>query len=107
MSFDDERKGVSLEGYDPAEVAEVLEKVRRVFSKSLLLPEFKIGDTAIWTTDLGGDSMSYVAMVSDLNEAFHLSIPTEKYGKLTCVKDFTAEILSLRHQPPKGQEKQK
>jgi len=107
MSFDDERKGVSLEGYDSAEVAEVLAQVRHVFSKSLLLPEFKIGDDAIWTTDLGGDSMSYVAMVTDLNEAFHLSIPTEKYGKLACVKDFTAEILSLRHNPTKGKDEQK
>jgi acyl carrier protein len=50
----------------PKEVKDVLEKVRTVFSKSLLLPEFKISDTAIWTTDLGGDSMSYVAMVSRL-----------------------------------------
>ncbi|MFA6620692.1 MAG: AMP-binding protein [Bacilli bacterium] len=107
MSFDDERKGVSLEGYDPAEVSEVLEKVRHVFSKSLLLPEFKIGDDAIWTTDLGGDSMSYVAMATDLNEAFHLSIPTEKYGKLACVKDFTAEILALRHSAPKTPSEQK
>lgn len=107
MAFGEKRESVSLEGYDPKEVKDVLEKVRSVFAKSLLLPEFKISDTAIWTTDLGGDSMSYVAMVSDLNEAFHLSIPTEKYGKLTCVKDFAAEILRLIHEEKKPQSEQK
>jgi len=106
-SFEEKREGVSLEGFDPAEVKDVLAKVRSIFSKTLLLPEFKIGDTAIWTTDLGGDSMSYVAMVNDLNTAFQVDIPTEKYGKLTCVKDFAGEILSLRHQPKKGSEQQK
>jgi long-subunit acyl-CoA synthetase (AMP-forming) len=96
-SFDEDRQTVSLEGFDPEETKAVLAEVRSIFSKTLLLPEFKISDTAIWTTDLRGDSMSYVAMVNDLNTAFHLDIPTEKYGKLTCVKDFAGEILSLRH----------
>jgi acyl carrier protein len=107
MAFGEKRESVSLEGYDPKEVKDVLEKVRTVFAKSLLLPEFKISDTAIWTTDLGGDSMSYVAMVSDLNDAFHLSIPTEKYGKLACVKDFAGEILRLLHEEKKPQSEQK
>jgi acyl carrier protein len=96
-TFEGPRRAISFVGYDPEEVKSIMGSVRSVFSKTLLLPEFKIADDAIWTTDLGGDSMSYVSMVSDLNDAFKLVIPTEEYGRLTCVKDFTLEILELRH----------
>jgi long-subunit acyl-CoA synthetase (AMP-forming)/acyl carrier protein len=96
-TFEGPRRAISFVGYDPQEVKDVMEQVRSVFSKTLLLPEFKIADDAVWTTDLGGDSMSYVSMVSDLNDAFGLVVPTEEYGRLTCVKDFTLEILELRH----------
>jgi acyl carrier protein len=96
MPFGAQREAVSFEGFDQREAQETMAKVRRVFSSSLLLPEFQIGDDDVWTTDLGGDSMSYVAMVKDLEETFGLSIPTDRYGKLATVRDFTHEILSLR-----------
>lgn len=103
VGFDIKRRAVSFDGFDPNEVKETLDKVRKIFSASLLLPEFKIDDDAIWNTDLGGDSMSYVSMVSDLNEAFKVSVPTEKYGKLGSVKDFAHEILELTHNPQPNQ----
>jgi long-chain acyl-CoA synthetase len=108
MDFGGERQTLSFDGFDPSEVKSTSDDVRKIFSKTLLLPEFKIPDEGIWTTDLGGDSMSYVSMVNDLNEAFHLTIPLEKYGKLTCVRDFTHEILTLkREEDKKSHKKQK
>lgn len=99
---------LSFEGFDQKEVDETVEKVRKIFSKTLLLPEFKIADDSVWTTDLGGDSMSYVSMVNDLDGLFRLSIPTELYGKLGTVKDFAHEILILRRrEEKKGGSKQK
>ena len=87
---------ISFEGYDKAEVEEVSKKVTKVFSKVLLLPEFKISPTAIWTTDLGGDSMSYVEMCQILNKEFNVEIPEEKYGVLAHVYDFTKCIIDIR-----------
>jgi hypothetical protein len=43
-------------------------------------------------------------MVSDLNEAFHLSIPTEKYGKLHLRQRLHGRDLVA---PPPGKESPK
>ena len=72
-------------------------KVTKIFSKTLMLPEFKIAPNAIWTTDLGGDSMSYIEMVQTLDKAFKIEIVEDKYGVLGTVNDFTKEILVLKY----------
>jgi long-subunit acyl-CoA synthetase (AMP-forming) len=90
-----EEKADTLKDYDPKKVAATKEKVKAAFSKTLLLPSFKIDDQAGWG-DLGGDSMSYVSMVSELNDVFGIQIATEKYGHLLSVNDFVAEILRLQ-----------
>ena len=90
-----ERPTVSFDGYDPKDVADVSKRVRKIFSKVLLPPEFKIDPEAVWTTDLGGDSMSYIEMCQNLDREFKISIPEEQYGVLACLNDFTKEILDL------------
>ncbi len=98
LSFDEEtnvKQPVSFEGFDKKEVEDVLTKVKKIFSKTLYLPEFKIENSSSWIDDLGGDSMSYVTMVQELNALFKISIPTDKYGKLLTVEDFTKEILEM------------
>ena len=69
---------------------------REIFSKILILPLFKIDDAAHWVNDLGGDSMSYVELVRDLQDKFDIVIPEELYGKLTCINDFVLEIATLK-----------
>ena len=91
-----EKVGVSFEGYDPAEVEKTLKRVIKCFSKVLMLPEFKIDPEAIWTTDLGGDSMSYIEMCQVLDKEFKTHIPEEQYGVLTNANDFTKAILDLK-----------
>lgn len=98
ISFDGneiKKETISFEGYDQKEVKQVMNKVRKLFSKTLYLPEFKIENDSSWADDLGGDSMSYVTMVQELNSIFKISIPTDKYGKLLTVQDFTKEILDI------------
>ncbi|MCR5491520.1 MAG: AMP-binding protein [Bacilli bacterium] len=92
-----QREVVSFEGYEEKEVAEVVGRVIKVFSKVLLLPEFKIAADAIWTTDLGGDSMSYIEMAKRLDDEFKVEISEDLYGKLACANDFAKEILDLTH----------
>ncbi|MCQ2773070.1 MAG: acyl carrier protein, partial [Bacilli bacterium] len=99
--FEGKRESVSLDAYDPAEAKAVCDEIRQIFANTLLLPLEQIGDEAIWTVDLGGDSMGYISMVADLNEQMGLEIPTEKLGKLGCVKDFAAEVLRIRHEGSK------
>ena len=89
---------VSFEGYDPEEVAKTLKRVTKVFSKVLMLPEFKIDPEAVWTTDLGGDSMSYIEMCQSLDKEFKVHIPEEQYGILANANDFTKQILDLLHE---------
>lgn len=96
--LDNEKKQqaeVSFEGYAKEQVEEILARVTKVFSKVLLLPEIKVGPNAIWTTDLGGDSMSYIDMVGELNNEFNVEIPQELYGVLGTANGFTREILDL------------
>ncbi len=98
LSFDGKelnKKTISLEGYDKKSIDATAKKVRKLFSKVLYLPEYKIDDNSSWGEDLGGDSMSYVTMVQELNSIFKISIPTEKYGVLLTVADFTKEILDI------------
>ena len=81
--------------FDPAAVKEARARVRKVFSKNLHLLEEKIGYDDVWDRDLGGDSMSYVAMVSDINDEFRVEIPVDLYGKIGTVDDFAYEVLTL------------
>ena len=74
----------------------ILPEVRKIFSKILVLPTFKIDDEDHWVNDLGGDSMNYVELVQEIDKAFNIEIPEEKYGKMTCVNDFVEEIVHLK-----------
>ncbi len=91
-----EKVEVSFEGYDDKDVQETIKGVKKVFAKTLLLPDYKIANDAIWNVDLGGDSMSYIQMIQELEIAFSVSIPMELYGKLANVNDFALEVLTLR-----------
>lgn len=103
LYFDKKRRAqtavdVSFEGYDKGKVEQVLNLVRKAFASNLSLPLSQINDDAIWNTDLGGDSMSYVSMVADLDEEFHIEIPQEEYGKVGTVNGFALLILRLLDQ---------
>ena len=95
LSFNEKKEIKSFEGYDMKDVEPVVKKVRKVFSKTLLLPSIKIGDDDHWINNLGGDSMSYVELITTLNEEFGVEIPEEKYAVLTSVNEFAECILEL------------
>ena len=86
---------VSFDGYDPKEVEATMKKVIKCFAKVLMLPEFKIDPEAVWTTDLGGDSMSYIEVCQLIDKECKVHIPEEQYGILANANDFTKEVLDL------------
>lgn len=96
ISFDEKKEIKSFEGYKKEDVEPVIIKVRNIFSKTLYLPEIKIGDDDHWINDLGGDSMSYIELIASLDQEFGTKIPEELYAKLTSVNEFTEEILKLK-----------
>ena len=86
----------TFEGFTDEVVKEILEPMRELFSKVLILPKFKIADDANWINDLGGDSMSYVELVKDVQEYFNIEFPESVLGVMATVNDFTAEVAKLK-----------
>lgn len=94
------RETISFDGFPEDEVREMLALVRGCFAENLSLPASRIGDDDIWNQELGGDSMSYVSMIADLDERTGLDIPRESYGKVGTVRGFALLLLQLRHGSP-------
>ncbi len=82
--------------FDQKTIDEILVPVREIFSKVLLLPTYKIEDDAHWINDLGGDSMSYVELIKELQDRFDISFREETLGVMACVNDFVYEIAQLK-----------
>ncbi len=96
ISFDFKNEKKSSRSFDEKTTNEVLLPMRNIFSKILILPSFKIDDDGHWINDLGGDSMSYVELITTVQDEFGIEIPEDLYGKLTSVNDFTEEVAKLR-----------
>jgi len=96
LPIDEEKVTKKFSGISKAEIKEIIEPVRAIFAKILILPKFKIDDNAHWVNDLGGDSMSYVELILKIQETFNITIPENMYGKLTCVNDIVEEIALLK-----------
>lgn len=96
VSFNEKKEIKSFEGYAKEDVEPIIKKVRHLFAKTLYLPIIKVGDDDHWINDLGGDSMSYIELISALDNEFGIKIPEESYAKLTSVNDFTEQVLILK-----------
>ena len=96
IPFDYKPENKKFKEYDEETVREIVEPLRAIFAKVLIMPKFKIEDDAHWVNDLGGDSMSYVELITDLQDEFNVVIPENQYGKLVCVNDFVEEIIKLK-----------
>ena len=101
VPIDSKKKAKSFEGFDQEVIDSILVPMREIFSKVLILPEFKIDDDAHWINDLGGDSMSYVELIRDVQEKFEIEFPEHLLGQMTCVNDFVYEIAKIKNGAPK------
>ena len=86
----------TFDGFESSVVEPIVKSVREIFSKVLLLPTFKVGDNEHWVNELGGDSMSYVQLISEIEDCFGIKVAEEKYGLLICVNDFAEMVLTYR-----------
>ncbi|MCR5184515.1 MAG: AMP-binding protein [Bacilli bacterium] len=83
-------------GFDKKTIEEILVPVKETFSKVLVLPAYKIEDDAHWINDLGGDSMSYVELIKELQDQFDIAFKEETLGVMATVNDFVYEIAQLK-----------
>ena len=95
ISFDFKKETKASKNFDEQTVKTVLEPMRAIFSKILILPQFKIEDDGHWVDDLGGDSMSYVELITTIQDRFGVTIPENQYGQLATINDFTEEVSKL------------
>lgn len=100
VAINAKKETVKFDGFKDEELVDVFEGVREIFASILFLPLFKIDDAGHWINDLGGDSMSYVELLRDVQNKFEVTIPEEKYGQLTCVNDFVYEVATLLKNKP-------
>ena len=98
IDFDEKPKTSEerFKDFNPVEVKATIEIIKNCFAKTLALPPIKIGDDDHWINNLGGDSMSYIVLVDDVNDQFKIAIPVEKYGSLATVNDFAEEVLNIK-----------
>ena len=95
VPIDNKKETKTFEGFDSKVIESILVPMREIFSKVLILPTFKIEDDAHWINDLGGDSMSYVELIRDVQDYFHIEFPESLLGQMTCVNDFVYEVAKL------------
>lgn len=104
LPIDNKKKAKTFEGFDKATIEAILVPMREIFSKVLILPTFKIEDDAHWINDLGGDSMSYVELIRDVQDKFEIEFPEELLGQMASVNDFVYEVAKLQ-KAKKGEKK--
>ena len=76
-------KGISLEEINP-----IIDKVIEVFADVSGASKDQIGQSAHFIVDLGGDSFTYMSLVSEIEEKFDIGIPSEELGKLNTPIEF-------------------
>ena len=74
------------------EEGEVEAVVRSIFAKNLNLPEEKIAPTSHFAYDLGGTSLSYYAILVEINERFSLTLTYDPEHPLFTIEDFARAI---------------
>lgn len=61
------------------------EKVKKIVSEKLGVPEAKVEETSSFVNDLGADSLDVVEFVMAVEQEFGIEIPDDAAAKLTTV----------------------
>ncbi len=68
-------------------MASIQEQVYEIIQRKLSVNPEQITPEAVFTEDLGADSLDTVELVMDLEEEFNITIPEEDQEKLRTVQD--------------------
>ena len=86
-----ELKESFTENNDPRFVT-LKNEVKAIFADVLVLPVEKIGDFAHFVTELGGDSLSAIGIITQLEDKYGISIPDSEITKAINVYETTKMI---------------
>jgi acyl carrier protein len=75
------------------------EKVKEIVSDKLGVDKARVTENAVFTTDLGADSLDVVEFVMEVEKQFNITIPDEEATKLTTVGDAVKYIESQMKKP--------
>ena len=70
------------------------EQVQEIVSDKLGVDKSRVTENAVFTTDLGADSLDVVEFVMEVEKQFNIAIPDEEATKLTTVGDAVKYIES-------------
>ncbi len=70
----------------------IIKRVTELFREALADPDTKIDQSDHFILDLGGDSFSYMTLVSNIEEEYGFTIPTDELGKLSTPIEFAVYI---------------
>ena len=85
-----------LKAYPKEKVESLLKEIEGFFASTLALSPEEVKAQSDFGADLGGDSMSYVAMVAEINSRYGIELEEENYGKLLTPEDFVLYLLKKR-----------
>ncbi|MCR5332951.1 MAG: non-ribosomal peptide synthetase [Bacilli bacterium] len=87
----------SFEEYDEKEVKEIIDHLINIFADVLFIDKNDIAPNSNINADLGGDSFSYMSIVSSVESEFNVKIPTDMIGRLLSASQFALFILKNKH----------
>ena len=73
-------------------MSEIADKVKSIIVEKLGVDEGQVTETAVFTTDLGADSLDTVDLIMEFEKEFDLKIPDEEAEKIKTVGDAIAFI---------------
>ena len=73
-------------------MSEIADKVKAIIVDKLGVDEGQVTEAAVFTTDLGADSLDTVDLIMEFEKEFDLKIPDEEAEKIKTVGDAIAFI---------------
>lgn len=94
-------------GYDKAELADIVGRVREIFGEVLNIDPAGIKDTDHFIDDLGGDSLSSLGVFSKAEEIYDVIIPDTEYFSCSSVADLSKLLYRKLHNMQSTREESK
>ena len=73
-------------------MSEIASRVKAIIVDKLGVEESEVTETAIFTNDLGADSLDTVELIMEFEKEFGISIPDDQAEKIGTVQDAVAYI---------------
>jgi acyl carrier protein len=77
-------------------MSEIASRVKAIIVDKLGVDENQVTETAVFTTDLGADSLDTVELIMEFEKEFGISIPDDQAESISSVGDAIAYIENAK-----------